>query len=563
MGTINFSVLPLPTLGGVPELALQFFRAGEQAVPKEFLRRGLLTGTEKLQGQLRDAAEGGQRQDTEIDRAQNSAHNAGRQAANRLGKLAHKKKKARDGKPGSRTDTDLGRTGPEAQIEQAGPSDSTGSVRVKTRDAASQSPPVERRSMEHRGPRPPDQGRQKFARERARNISEQQSEGRRRLDRAASAPMREAHDGNTFRQTTGTADHDPIPAPKPEGQLPRPFEQSSQKIAPERQKNAAVQQMEKQRGPEHTAPARQRDAGEVRPRHAPTRSALNEKRPVGNAARETVSDSRRQIKEARSGVKAVRRTSRKAVKGAESSGKVLKAGGRSVQTMRQTAQAAVQIRQRAVQAENAARRRATAAAAARRGAVAAVRSLVPLLAAGGGTVFAVVLVLCLVGALLASPLGIFFSGGSSGGQQQTTTTISTVVQELDQEYDARLDEIRTGASYDEESLIGSRAPWSEILAVYAVKTASDLANGQEVVTMTDGKKALLKQVFWDMNELSGFTSTVPGEGDDGEDTTTLYITVTAKTANEMSDIYGFNDDQRQQLAELLSDEYREMWNDVF
>ena len=81
--------------------------------------------------------------------------------------------------------------------------------------------------------------------------------------------------------------------------------------------------------------------------------------------------------------------------------------------------------------------------------------------------------------------------------------------------------------------------------------------------MTDGKKTLLKQVFWDMNELSGFTSTVPGEGDDSEDTTTLYITVTAKTADEMADIYGFNDDQRQQLAELLSDEYREMWNDVF
>ena len=266
------------------------------------------------------------------------------------------------------------------------------------------------------------------------------------------------------------------------------------------------------------------------------------------------------------GAKTVGRASHKAVKGAESSGKVLKAGGRSVQTMRQTAQTAVQIRQRAVQAANAAQRMAKAAAAALRGAVAAVRSLAPLLAAGGGTVFAVVLVLCMAGAILASPLGIFFSffgGNSGGGQQQTTTiTISTVVQELNEEYDAQLDEIRAGASYDEESLIGSPASWSEVLAVYAVKTASDPTNEQEVVTMTDGKKALLKQVFWDMNELSSFTSTLPGEGDDGSDTTTLYITVTARTADEMADIYGFNDDQRRQLAELLSDEYREMWNDV-
>ena len=80
--------------------------------------------------------------------------------------------------------------------------------------------------------------------------------------------------------------------------------------------------------------------------------------------------------------------------------------------------------------------------------------------------------------------------------------------------------------------------------------------------MTDGKKTLLEQVFWDMNELSSFTSTVPGEGDDGSDTTTLYITVTARTADEMADLYGFNDDQRQQLTELLSDGYREMWDDV-
>ena len=189
----------------------------------------------------------------------------------------------------------------------------------------------------------------------------------------------------------------------------------------------------------------------------------------------------------------------------------------------------------------------------------------PLLAAGGGTVFAVVLVLCMAGAILASPLGIFFSffeGNSGGGQQQTTITISAVVQELNQEYDTRLDEIRANASYDEESLIGSRAPWPEILAVYAVKTATDPANEQEVVTMTDGKKALLEQVFWDMNELSSFTSTVPGEGDDGSDTTTLYITVTARTANEMADLYGFNDGQRGQLAELLSDGYQEIWSDA-
>ena len=160
------------------------------------------------------------------------------------------------------------------------------------------------------------------------------------------------------------------------------------------------------------------------------------------------------------------------------------------------------------------------------------------------------------GALLLSPLGIYFSGEGSGGQ-----TIADAVREIDREYDAKLEELKSGATYDEVSLSGSRAPWAEVLAVYAAKTTSDPVNGQEVVTMTDEKKELLKRVFWDMNQVVGFTSTVPNGDDEGE-TTTLHIAVTAKTAGEMVDIYGFNATQCQQLMELLSDEYQELWNAV-
>ena len=41
LGTVSLSLLPLPALGGVPELALQLFRSCEKAAPEEFLRRGL------------------------------------------------------------------------------------------------------------------------------------------------------------------------------------------------------------------------------------------------------------------------------------------------------------------------------------------------------------------------------------------------------------------------------------------------------------------------------------------------------------------------------------------
>ncbi len=280
----------------------------------------------------------------------------------------------------------------------------------------------------------------------------------------------------------------------------------------------------------------------------------------------TISNGKHQIKEAHVGRNVVGRTSRQTVKAADSSKRVIQAGRHSAQKIQQTARAAVQARQRAVHAAGAARRAVRtvdkpvvrAVTSALRGAVSAIRGMMAPLAAGGGAVIAVVLVLCLVGALLMSPLGIFFSDEDNG----TSQTISSAVRAINQEYDAKVEELKIATPHDALSLSGSRATWVEILAVYAVKTVTDPTNGQEVITMDDEKKELLRQVFWDMNELSSFTSTVPGEGEEAEDTTTLHITVTAKTASEMADVYGFNTDQRQQLAELLSDEYRELWNAV-
>ena len=281
--------------------------------------------------------------------------------------------------------------------------------------------------------------------------------------------------------------------------------------------------------------------------------------------RETRSNNKRPVKTARSERISVGKSKRQKIKSAVGSpGQTSKTVDRSTRAARQVARANLQVRQRAVQAAGGAKRAEAAvdrpmvkaAASALRGAVSAIQSAMAPLAAGGGAVIAVVLVLCLVAALITSPLGILFSSEETGGQ-----TIADAVREINQEYNTKLEELISGAVYDQTSMTGVRALWPEVLAVYAVKTTSDPTNGQEVVTMDNEKKEVLKQVFWDMNQLASFTSTVPGEGDE-EDTTTLHITVTAKTAEEMADAYGFGQDQRKMLAELLSDEYRDLWNAV-
>ena len=71
----------------------------------------------------------------------------------------------------------------------------------------------------------------------------------------------------------------------------------------------------------------------------------------------------------------------------------------------------------------------------------------------------------------------------------------TVVREINQEYEGKLDEIKNGTTHDALEMSGSRAVWPEVLAIYAVKTTTDPDNPQEVATMDDSKKELLKEIF--------------------------------------------------------------------
>lgn len=131
-------------------------------------------------------------------------------------------------------------------------------------------------------------------------------------------------------------------------------------------------------------------------------------------------------------------------------------------------------------------------------------------------------------------------------------------------------------SYDVLEMSGSRAVWKEVLAVYSVKVNTDPDNPQEVATMDESKKQLLTDIFWEMNEIRSSTDTktetVITETDDGhgnivetESTVTqtyLYITVSHKTADEMAAQYGFNEEQKEYLAELLADENNSLWSQV-
>ena len=190
-----------------------------------------------------------------------------------------------------------------------------------------------------------------------------------------------------------------------------------------------------------------------------------------------------------------------------------------------------------------------------------------IVAAGGGAVVLVLLLtVILVAAIVASPFGILFSNES---REAGVVPISAAVAQVNYDFNERLETLQTADDYDSISVTGQPADWIEVLAVFAVKVAgSNDADAADVATMDADRIARLKAVFWDMTTIAHRIEVIhhPGSGDDdGWTERNLYITITAKSAEEMKTAYRFNRNQIAALEELLEqrDLLRELIEDVY
>ena len=199
-----------------------------------------------------------------------------------------------------------------------------------------------------------------------------------------------------------------------------------------------------------------------------------------------------------------------------------------------------------------------------KGVASAVSSI--LSAGGGAVVLMLILTVILVAAIVASPFGILFSNES---REAGVVPISAAVAQVNYEFNERLETLQTADDYDSISVDGQAADWVEVLAAFAVKVAgSNDADAADVATMDADRITRLKAVFWDMTTIAHRIEVIhhPGSGDDdGWTERNLYITITAKTAEEMKTAYHFNRNQIAALEELLEqrDLLRELIEDVY
>ena len=201
--------------------------------------------------------------------------------------------------------------------------------------------------------------------------------------------------------------------------------------------------------------------------------------------------------------------------------------------------------------------RATAAAAKKlaEAAAKAVKELISaLVSLGGGTaLFVVFSIVIVAGAFLASPLGILFADEQ---ESDDTIPLATAIAEIQGEYHAELERLQNG-DFASVQIIGQAPDWREVVAVFASKTAG-AEDGVDVFTLDEERVELLRQVFWDMCEITTATQPVDvpdsNPDDDVDDSHTgivLTITITAKTAEQMRLIYAFTKYQNDALDILL------------
>ena len=177
---------------------------------------------------------------------------------------------------------------------------------------------------------------------------------------------------------------------------------------------------------------------------------------------------------------------------------------------------------------------------------------------GAGALIALILVIGGAAAVIGTPFGVFWSGNDSDAQ-----SVPQAVARINSEFAAEISRIQVENPTD--SVVIHREPdggsdltihnWTDIIAVFAVKTAGADADATDVVTIDEERIDLIRQVFRDMNTISYYVQSI--EHEDSTETI-LHITITSKKATDMPDFYHFSKSQCEALTEVLKPEYAQM-----
>jgi hypothetical protein len=181
-----------------------------------------------------------------------------------------------------------------------------------------------------------------------------------------------------------------------------------------------------------------------------------------------------------------------------------------------------------------------------------------------------------VGAILFivnSAFGLFYSNEDTG--EDNTIPMSQAVAEISRDFSVNVDQQISNASAGHENITvvydsgidgdsDSVNNWVDVLGIYAIKTTMDETEPTEVATVTDEKKQILKNLYWEMNTVSIKTEIVEETDPDDEEVehvekTTVHVSISSESYSDAAVRYGFSGEQNEMLEELMVPEYHHMF----
>lgn len=192
------------------------------------------------------------------------------------------------------------------------------------------------------------------------------------------------------------------------------------------------------------------------------------------------------------------------------------------------------------------------------------------LAALGGMSAALVVfvIIAVVMAVVSTSFGIFFSTfDNTAGTKQ----VAQIVAETNYEFNQKIREIENNVAYD--SIVYHCLPdgnsellitnWTDVVAVFSARVSGDKNHALDVVTMDEKREKLLKETFWDMNQLTYRTEKIVRRHNGKKMVKIkLHITLTSKKCSDMYEFYNFTKYQKQSAEELLKPEYAQMLSEL-
>lgn len=278
-----------------------------------------------------------------------------------------------------------------------------------------------------------------------------------------------------------------------------------------------------------------------------------------------------------------------------------KKSSKAVLAQTRAAKTVQRAKQAAQAAGSAAKKTADAVMAGIKTLWAATHTLVLAIAAGGACAVLVVVIVCMIALVIGSGFGIFFAAEPAGDGM----SLADAITQLNGEYQDQLEEIENDHPHDRLAITsndGSYAiAWQDVLAVFAART-SGAENGAPVAYLDEANLERLRQIMWDMNEVtwevetqthevetdpatetaadatavtteedsgtsSSDTTDDSNENEDGPATitvteTVLILTLHHKTAEEMREEYRFNPRQNEYLTLLSAEGAAPLWADL-